>query len=96
MSAAWIGGSDRRWRKLRLYVLDRDGFTCQMPVSGGTADNGGQVCGAFATHVDHIVPLAKGGAKYDDRNCRASCASCNLRRGTGRARSRAVVSGWSW
>lgn len=88
MSASWAGGSTRTWRKLRLFVLDRDGFGCQVPTSSG------DLCGAFATHVDHIVPLSKGGAKYDDRNCRAACASCNLRRGA--AVKRQPVRAWSW
>lgn len=97
MSASWAGGSTRTWRKLRMYVLDRDGFACQVPVRGGTEDNGGQVCGAFATHVDHIVPLSKGGPKYDDRNCRAACSRCNLGRGAGDNEPRPVRIGvWSW
>jgi 5-methylcytosine-specific restriction endonuclease McrA len=75
VSASWAGGSTRTWRKLRMYVLNRDGFACQVLTRSGEA------CGAWATHVDHIVPLSKGGPKYDDRNCRAACSSCNLRLG---------------
>lgn len=100
MSASWAGGSTRTWRRLRLYVLDRDGFRCQLPAKGGSSSNGGELCGAYATHVDHVVPLSKGGAKYDDRNCRAACASCNLSRGNrdtapAAARQRRPLA-WSW
>lgn len=30
MSRAWQGGSTTRWRKTRAFVLDRDGWTCQL------------------------------------------------------------------
>lgn len=76
MSRAWAGGSSRKWRKLRETVLARDGYLCQVPVPGGG------VCGARATHVDHIVALADGGPRWDPANCRAACAPCNLSRGT--------------
>lgn len=57
-------------------MLNRDGHVCHVPVAGG------RKCGAHATHVDHIVPLADGGAKWDPANCRAACAPCNLSRST--------------
>lgn len=91
MSAAWAGGSTRTWRRLRLYVLDRDGYACQIPDQVT-----GLLCGAYADHVDHILPLSKGGAKYDDRNCRAACASCNLRRGAARHGKPPAGRAWSW
>lgn len=28
----WRGGSTRRWRRVRLFVLSRDGYRCQVPV----------------------------------------------------------------
>lgn len=30
MSRAWAGGSTNRWRKIRLLVLVRDGWICQL------------------------------------------------------------------
>lgn len=30
MSKSWEGGSTRRWRKLRLAVLNRDRWTCRI------------------------------------------------------------------
>ena len=32
-------------------------------------------------HVDHIVPLAKGGAEFDLTNLELSCPKCNLKKG---------------
>lgn len=34
-------------------------------------------CGRWATQVDHIIPLAKGGAPYDLGNLRPICGPCN-------------------
>jgi hypothetical protein len=49
-------------------ILERDGHMCQ-------------VCGPKCTHnataVDHIIPIADGGAKFDPSNLRAICTSCN-------------------
>lgn len=33
-------------------------------------------------HVDHITPVARGGAEFDPRNCRITHNRCNLKRGT--------------
>jgi 5-methylcytosine-specific restriction endonuclease McrA len=33
-----------------------------------------RVCGAPATHVDHLVPLAEGGAPFDASNLESLCA----------------------
>lgn len=70
-------GGSRPWRRLRLMVLDRDRYRCQLPVADGS------VCGAPASHVDHIVPRKDGGTD-DPSNLRAACPPCNLRRGAGR------------
>lgn len=86
-------GSTRRWRQLRALVLDRDGHRCQLPI-----DASGQLCGAYATHVDHVLPRSKGGSDHP-ANLRAACQTCNLRRGDRQhdvdAR-RARPLGWSW
>lgn len=58
-------------KKVRFEVFKRDSFTCQY-------------CGAKAPDVvlqlDHIKPLAKGGAE-DVMNYVTSCASCNSGKG---------------
>ena len=70
---AWAYGSD--WRVIRKSVLDRDAHRCQIGLPG---------CTKVASHVDHIVPLAEGGARLDPDNLRASCPHCNLTRSAGR------------
>jgi 5-methylcytosine-specific restriction protein A len=70
-------GYDWDWRKLRLRVLDRDGWLCQVRLP---------VCTVDATTVDHVVPLARGGARLDPANCRAACGPCNSSRSAGARR----------
>jgi 5-methylcytosine-specific restriction endonuclease McrA len=60
-------GYGRDWQLLRLEILDRDEHRCGW-------------CGARATTVDHIVPLARGGARLDPANLIASCGRCNYGR----------------
>lgn len=54
--------------RTRYMVFERDGYTCQY-------------CGAKAPsvelHVDHIVPVSKGGTS-DMSNLVTACAECNL------------------
>lgn len=96
-SALRAAGSTRRWRRLRALVLDRDGNRCQVPVNGGDPNNGGAVCGAFATHVDHVLPRKLGGSD-NPGNLRAACSSCNLRRGAASSTPPPprVGGSWSW
>lgn len=61
MSALTPRGSTRAWRRLRAFVLRRDGFRCQMQVaaSGRHVEDddpaAARRCNAYAGHVDHIV-----------------------------------------
>lgn len=81
------GGSTRRWRRTRLLVLERDGWTCQVPTASG------QLCGVRLTttdprlpthaHVDHRTDWADGGTDAPE-NLRAACALCNQRRAAAR------------
>lgn len=73
MSKAWEGGSDSRWRRFRLTILERDRWLCILKLQG---------CTVRAEHVHHIQPLARGGAKYDPANCASACAPCNLKLGS--------------
>lgn len=61
----------RPWRRTRLYVLERDGYVCQLRLPG---------CLGRASTADHIVPLSMGGPSLPE-NLRAACLPCNLRRG---------------
>jgi len=62
-------GGSRAWRRLRLDVLERDGWTCHW-------------CGGPASHADHLLPRSRGGADDPD-NLVAACSPCNLSRGAG-------------
>ena len=57
---------------LRYDVLKRDGFRCQ--ICGATQADGVKL------HVDHVVPIAKGG-KTEFSNLRTLCERCNLGKG---------------
>jgi 5-methylcytosine-specific restriction protein A len=59
-------GSTTKWRKIRHYVLKRDGHKCKM-------------CGRRATHCDH-KKLRKNGGTDELKNLRALCQTCNLAR----------------
>lgn len=72
MSKAWESGSDTRWRRFRLTILERDKGLCTVRLQG---------CTTRAEEVDHIIPLSRGGPRYDPANCRASCGWCNRKRG---------------
>ncbi len=63
------------WRQVRLVVLERDGWRCQIRMG---------VCTGKATAVDHVVPLSQGGDAFDPGNLRAACKQCN----SGRIRRR--------
>ena len=59
------------WPRIRLAILKRDSYLCQIH---------GPRCTVTATHVDHIIPVTKGGSWWDTSNLRASCQMCNLSR----------------
>ena len=59
---------DSSWRHVRLTILRRDGYLCQIR---------GPRCTGEATEVDHIVPIIVGGARLDPANLRGSCQNCN-------------------
>lgn len=64
--------SSATWRRVRLFVLRRDGYVCRIRLSG---------CTDVATEADHIVSIDDGGAWYDPLNLRAACKHCNSLRG---------------
>ena len=41
-----------------------------------------QICGAKVPrrgyHVDHIIPISKGGDEWDQENMQLACPKCNL------------------
>jgi 5-methylcytosine-specific restriction endonuclease McrA len=67
-----LGGRNAaRWQKVRLAVLERDGWTCQLRYEG---------CTGRAEEVDHIIPRQFGGPMFDPDNLRAVCATCHDQR----------------
>lgn len=71
----------RRWRALRVEILERDGYKCRIH---------GPKCKGKAAEVDHIIPVADGGAIWDPANLRASCSACNV----WRAQQQKAKHGW--
>jgi 5-methylcytosine-specific restriction endonuclease McrA len=58
---------------LRYDIMKRDGFRCTL--CGASARDGIQL------HVDHILPVSKGGKTTKD-NLRTLCSRCNLGKGS--------------
>lgn len=54
------------WQKLRKMAFKKYGRRCVY-------------CGAKATHIDHLVPVSRGGT-YSIENLRPSCKDCNLKK----------------
>ena len=48
--------ADAAWREIRLLILARDGYRCQIR---------DRKCKGRATHVDHIVNVLDGGRRLD-------------------------------
>ena len=59
-------------RRLRFEIFKRDNFTCQY--CGATCASGTKL------HVDHIVPVAKGGTN-EPGNLTTACIDCNVGKG---------------
>lgn len=81
-------GSTSRWRRLRLLVLDRDAWRCQLPVDA-------------AGDLAPEQPAERPAHPDDPRNLRAACALHNLQRGDGNRRpandDRPAAAGrWEW
>lgn len=57
---------------LRFKILHRDQYRCQ--TCGASAASGADL------HVDHILPISKGGTN-EESNLRALCFECNIGRG---------------
>lgn len=64
-------GYDARWRRVRLLFMQ------EHPICKRCRKKGFLV---VAEVVDHIVPMARGGAQYDDDNLQSLCKKCHDRK----------------
>ena len=72
--SAGARGYDYQWSRFRKHYLSIPGNQiCALQISGK--------CSGKAECIDHIVPLALGGAKYDEDNLQPSCNACNVLKG---------------
>lgn len=60
----------------RAFVLDRDGFTCQMCGAGAGEPHPSAPFSRTRLHIGHIRDLSQGGSN-DASNLRALCSVCN-------------------
>ena len=60
--------STGKWKKLRITILDRDGWQCVQ-------------CGKPGDTVDHIIPRVKGGDMWASDNLQVLCKKCNSSKG---------------
>lgn len=60
--------------KMRLRIFKRDNYACLICGKSPATQHG------TILHLDHIVPVSKGGDS-DDKNLRTLCNKCNLGRG---------------
>ena len=65
---------DKMTARLRFTILQRGNFACRACGRSPLADN------TVKLHVDHIVPIARGGKTIPD-NLQVLCADCNLGKG---------------
>jgi hypothetical protein len=81
MGWAWAGGSTRAWRRLRLYVLVRDGYRCRIQLPGTWVTTRGRTarCLVVADCVHHTRGKALTGD--DPAYLIAACTPCNLKVG---------------
>ena len=80
------GGIDRkRWKSVRLSILDRDNWQCVCCGKSGRME------------VDHIKPLEDGGEKYNPSNLQTLARGCHIEKTRGeriRKTARPEVIAW--
>ena len=78
------------WKAVRLAVLRRDGYWCQVRLSPKCVPDL-RIKGN--AHCDHVVSVVRGGPALDPSNLRSACRACNLWLGAklGRERQKAAM-----
>lgn len=62
--------SSWEWQQLRPFILNRDGYVCQLQYAG--------ICTGYATTVDKKQPAARRpDLAHDPENLQAACNECN-------------------
>jgi 5-methylcytosine-specific restriction endonuclease McrA len=77
------------WRRAKAQAIRDAGGQCQL--CGGALDPNAPRRTPMGTEVDHITPLASGGAPYDRQNLRAVHRWCHQRRDKGQPPRRVEV-----
>ena len=65
-------GYDAAWRRVRAERLRLDHHLCQACLRDGRPET--------AAEVDHIMPIARGGARLDLDNLQSLCHACHSRK----------------
>lgn len=81
--------NSRRWHTVRLEVLHRDGWRCQL--CGEPIDQHAPPRSAMSATVDHVVAVVDGGSWYEPENLRAAHLICNSTRANRGRAGRAAV-----
>lgn len=76
------GGSGWTWQRTREHVLYRDSYSCRCDACPHA-----HPCGARATEVDHVIPIAEGGSS-ELHNLQALCSPCHQLKSAREARRR--------
>jgi 5-methylcytosine-specific restriction enzyme A len=80
-NSGWQGGSSRRWRKARQFVLEDD------PLCADCRSNG---VVRKAEHVHHIHELSKGGSRFDPDNMVGLCREHHQLRHGGKVKGHGI------
>ncbi|MCE2499009.1 MAG: HNH endonuclease [Nitrosopumilaceae archaeon] len=67
-----------RWGTVRLEVIDRDNYTCQM--CGHTRERNMGFSRYGLLEVDHIVVISNGGEFWNRDNMRTLCGECHRKK----------------
>jgi len=66
-----VRGYDHRWRRFRAGYLMHHPLCAMCEAAGRTT---------LAKLIDHIIPLAQGGSKYNHANLQGLCYSCHAKK----------------